>query len=64
MKTLKQTKSQANRIGYSVTKKNGEFRLAPLVASPRLAEDRAYYTDCLKDVRDTLAHFAKYERNS
>ena len=64
MKTLKQTKGQANRLGYSVTKKHGEFRLAPLGVLPRLAEDRAYYTDCIKDVRDTLAHLAKLEKNS
>lgn len=45
----------AATIGYTVSRRDGEFRLAPNRPADRAwAEARAYYTTCAGDALDTL----------
>lgn len=53
--TLQALKDEARGLGYSVSKRDGEYRVAPYrPRDPQWCEDRAYYTDDIADARDTL----------
>lgn len=53
--TLAQLKTLASAHGYSVSKRDGEFRVAPYrPRDPQWCEGRAYYTDDAQDAMDTL----------
>jgi hypothetical protein len=53
--SLASLKAEASEHGYVVTKRDGEYRVAPYRPADRAwAEARAYYTDSATDARDTL----------
>lgn len=64
--TLAQFKTLASAHEFSVSKRDGEYRVAPYrPRDPQWCEDRAYYTDDASDAMDTLnamiheAHMSK-----
>lgn len=53
--TLAQLKALASAHSFTVSKTDGEYRVAPYrPADHQWAEDRAYYTDDAQDAMDTL----------
>lgn len=53
--TLRTLKAVASASEFSVSKRDGEYRVAPYrPADPRWCEDRAYYTDSKMDAWNTL----------
>lgn len=67
--TLAQLKTLAKAHDYSVSERDGEFRVAPYrPRDPQWCEDRAYYTTDAQDAMDTLrtmiheAHMSKMRR--
>lgn len=46
-------KAIVRELGFSLTKRDNEFRLAPLDGTPAQKEARAYYTDDLSDAVGT-----------
>ena len=61
MTTLRELKTAAQSLGYSVSKRDGEYRVAPYrPADPRWCEDRAYYTDDIEDAKWTLMAMATH----
>ncbi len=52
---LETLKAVARANEYSVSKRDGEYRVAPYrPRDPQWCEDRAYYTDDAQDAMDTL----------
>lgn len=53
--TLAQLKTLASAHGFTVSKTDGEYRVAPYrPRDPQWCEDRAYYTDDAQDAMGTL----------
>ncbi len=46
-------KAIVRELGFSLTRKDGEYRLAPSTGTPAQKEARAYYTDDLDDAVGT-----------
>lgn len=57
--TLTELKASARRINYSISKRDGEYRLAPLGLSPAKTEDMAYYSTEADDVAVTIELLAE-----
>jgi hypothetical protein len=53
MPTLAKAKAWAKASGFSLTYRDGEYRLAPKGLTPAEAEAKAYYTTSLFDALDT-----------
>lgn len=51
--TRSEAKAIARSLGFSLSYRNGEYRLAPRGTTPSIAEAQAYYTDDLGDAIDT-----------
>lgn len=54
--TLKEARRIAHENGFTLTKRDGEYRLAPATPTltPEQREARAYYTDDLEDALVTM----------
>jgi hypothetical protein len=58
--TLATAKILARSLGFSLSKRDGEYRLAPLGKTPAVAESQAYYSGDMADVLATArAEFAR-----
>ena len=55
--TFAKAMQQCRLLGFSLTQRDGEYRVAPRDATREVAECRAYYTTDLDDAVDT----ARYE---
>lgn len=56
---LQGAKTHVRGMGFSLTKRDGEFRLALLIGSPNEKEASAYYTNDLMDAVDTARAWYK-----
>lgn len=52
--TLKNAKAMLRALGYTLSHRDGEFRVAPMDGTPDSREARAYYTDDLDDAIATV----------
>lgn len=56
--TLQDAKLAVRGLGFSLTKRDGEYRLAPYAGSPAEREAKAYYTNDLDDAIGTALALA------
>jgi hypothetical protein len=52
--TIKNAKNMLRALGYTLSHRDGEFRVAPIDGTPATREARAYYTDDLDDAISTV----------
>lgn len=57
--TLANARTMLRAVGYTISKRCGEYRVAPLHGTPRQREDRASYQASLDDALQTAMHDAR-----
>lgn len=65
--TLTNARAELKALGYTISHRDGEYRVAPTVRcdargiTAKVAEDRAYYTNDLEDALNTGRHMFAHE---